>query len=120
MQKITVGVFAIMLAFGAFAANSAHAATASLSILYGSDLQSGATGNGATELQAFLGEQGYLNVAPTVSLGYFGGQTKAALIQYQASHNVPATGYFGPLTKNAIQQEMLAHCWLGACMTPNM
>jgi N-acetylmuramoyl-L-alanine amidase len=117
MQKITLGVFAFVLGFGILsAASSAHAATASLSILYGSDLQTGSTGYGATELQAFLGEQGYFTIAPDVRLGYFGGITKAALIQYQAGHGVPATGYFGPLTKNAIQVEMRAHCWLGACM----
>lgn len=116
MKKITLGAFAIALSLGLFTASSAHAAPASLSILQGSDLQVGSTGYGAEELQAFLGEQGYFTISPTVASGYFGGVTKAALIKYQADHNVPATGYFGPLTKNAIQQQMVAHCWLGACM----
>ena len=115
MKTIIVSAFALVLGFGLFVQNAQAASQASLSILYGSDLQVGSAGNGVTELQAFLGEQGYFTVAPEISLGYFGNITKAALVKYQASHNVPTTGSFGYMTKSAIQQEMLAHCWLGSC-----
>jgi peptidoglycan hydrolase-like protein with peptidoglycan-binding domain len=118
MKKImlSLSAFALMLGFGFATTNQAYAAGhASLAILYGSDLSSGSQGPSTTELQAFLGEQGYLEIAAATPFGYFGGITKSALSRYQANHNVPSTGYFGPMTRDAIQQDMLSHCWLGAC-----
>ena len=118
MKKITLGLCAFLLAFGfASTAITAHAAPASLSILYTADQKMGSSGPSATELQAFLGEQGYFNLPSGANLGYFGSVTKAALIKYQAAMGLPATGYFGPMTKNTIQNYMMMHCWLGACNT---
>lgn len=118
MNKLLLGAFVFAMAFSVIATPQAEAAgQASLSILYSQDQQVGATGPQATELQAFLGEQGYFNLPLGVSFGYFGGITRNALVRYQSAHGLPATGYFGIETKNFIQRDMLAHCWLGACIS---
>ena len=121
MNKITLGVMALVLGLGIFSIHTTkvHAAAghASLSILYGSDMQMGATGYGVAELQAYLGEQGYFTLPAGVNLGYFGAVTKAALARYQVSAGLAPSGYFGTETKDSIQDYLKNHCWLGACAT---
>lgn len=62
------------------------------------DLDLGKSGAAVTELQQFLISKGY--TIPAGATGYFGGQTQAALVQFQKTNNVsPAVGYYGPLTR---------------------
>ncbi|MFZ1075062.1 MAG: polysaccharide deacetylase family protein [Minisyncoccia bacterium] len=53
-------------------------------------------GTDVTELQKFLIEEGFR--IPSGASGYFGAQTKAAVIAYQKANGLPHTGYVGPLT----------------------
>jgi hypothetical protein len=62
------------------------------------DLEMGASGADVTAMQKALIAAGF----PIASgaTGYFGQQTKDALIAYQKANNiVPASGYFGPVTR---------------------
>ncbi len=52
-----------------------------------------------SRLQDFLRERGFL---ASESTGYFRAMTKKAVIDFQASKNLPAIGYVGPLTRKAI------------------
>jgi hypothetical protein len=62
------------------------------------DLTLGSIGADVTKLQAFLAAEGL--AIPAGATGYFGQQTKDALIAYQKKHAiVPASGYFGSLTR---------------------
>jgi peptidoglycan hydrolase-like protein with peptidoglycan-binding domain len=61
----------------------------------------GSTGADVTALQSWLINNGYS--IPAISSGaaakgYFGQQTKAAVVAYQAKMGLPATGFVGPLT----------------------
>lgn len=103
---------AIILIAVTVAASSANAAT-SPNILVNRNLTVGSTGSDVVVLQGLLSEMGYLNVPPTVAFGYYGQLTKAAVAQYQASHNVsPTAGYFGPLTKTTLAFDLSSHGWL--------
>lgn len=60
-------------------------------------------------LQHYLNTHGFsVVVTPGYagSLGYetqfFGPATRNALIRFQASHGIPATGFFGPITRGYI------------------
>lgn len=53
-------------------------------------------GTDVLELQKFLSNKGLLPVAPN---GYFGPATRSALMKFQSSNNIPATGFFGPRTR---------------------
>ncbi|MBU3668867.1 MAG: hypothetical protein FGM57_02785 [Candidatus Taylorbacteria bacterium] len=48
------------------------------------------------ELQKFLKKGGFLLVEPN---GYFGPSTRSALMRYQRTQRLPATGFFGPRTR---------------------
>ncbi|MFA5942467.1 MAG: Ig-like domain-containing protein [Candidatus Paceibacterota bacterium] len=50
-----------------------------------------------TELQKFLIDNGFS--IPAGATGFFGAQTKAAVIKFQKDHGVIQTGFFGPLTR---------------------
>ena len=52
------------------------------------------------KLQQFLISQKLLS--PEFMTGYFGQKTRAALIVFQAIHQIPPTGYFGPLTRGVV------------------
>ena len=67
------------------------------------DLQLGMTGDDVRVLQQYLIAAGYS--LPAGASGYFGGQTRAALIAFQKAKGViPAGGYFGPKTRALIVQ----------------
>lgn len=93
MKKIIVSsvvAFAVLLA-GAATANAAF--TRNLTV--------GSTGSDVAELQSWLISKGFS--IPSISSGaaapgYFGQQTKDAVVAYQASVGLPNTGFFGPLT----------------------
>jgi len=56
----------------------------------------GSQGADVTALQQFLTDSKFYTCPIT---GYFGRQTKAAVIAYQKANNLPATGYVGTLTR---------------------
>src|SRR3989344_1332039 len=69
------------------------------------DMSVGSTGVQVANLQTWLIDHGFNIPAITSGLaykGYFGAQTKAAVMRYQASVGVPNTGYVGPLTRGRI------------------
>ncbi|MDP3402540.1 MAG: peptidoglycan-binding protein, partial [bacterium] len=62
------------------------------------DLQLGMNGSDVTRLQELLISAGHS--IPAGASGYFGQQTKNALIEYQKANSItPATGFFGPITR---------------------
>ncbi|MDB5259642.1 MAG: baaA1 [Candidatus Taylorbacteria bacterium] len=61
-------------------------------------LKVGSTGADVTALQSWLVANNFLTMPAGVSMGYFGQLTKAAVVKYQASVSLPATGFVGPLT----------------------
>ena len=63
---------------------------------FSKNLLVGSRGADVTALQQYLVESGY-PIAAGVT-GYFGGQTRAAVIAYQRANGLPATGYVGNLT----------------------
>ncbi|MES2314689.1 MAG: peptidoglycan-binding protein [Patescibacteria group bacterium] len=80
---------------------SAHAQ----SYTFSNNLLVGSSGSDVTNLQTWLMSNGY--DIPSISSGlankgYFGSQTKLALIRYQQSLGFPAFGYFGPITRGYI------------------
>lgn len=70
-------------------------------IEYNRDLELGMSGEDVKKLQNYLINQGYL--IPDGVTGYFGNQTRTALINFQKDKLiVPAAGYFGPITKEFV------------------
>ncbi len=100
MKRILItSVVALALILGS--AGVAQAASLTLS----SNLTIGSTGTEVSSLQQFLLDNGY--DIPALSSGaamkgYFGQQTKAAVIKYQLANNVIGTGFVGPLTRAAL------------------
>jgi peptidoglycan hydrolase-like protein with peptidoglycan-binding domain len=114
LAKVVAAFAVAALALSAFAL-SANAQTttttttttsASSCASFNRDLTMGSTGADVTALQTWLISKGFTIAAGAT--GYFGGQTQAALAQYQASVKIsPAAGYFGPITRaqvNATKQ----------------
>jgi peptidoglycan hydrolase-like protein with peptidoglycan-binding domain len=94
MKKVLIGsIAASALAFGSFAMSVANANAA-----FSNYLHVGSTGADVSALQTWLVSKNFLSMPAGVSMGYFGSLTKAAVIKYQASINLPATGFVGPLT----------------------
>ena len=66
---------------------------------FGQDLFFGMRGNAdVSRLQQFLGNQGFLDQAPT---GNFLTLTRAAVKKFQQKYSINSTGYFGPLSRVA-------------------
>lgn len=63
------------------------------------DMGYGDSNNEVLLLQIKLHSLGFFNVTPT---GYFGGLTKQAVIAYQTSKGISATGYVGPITRASL------------------
>lgn len=62
------------------------------------NLKVGVSGSDVKALQQFLVTQGY--VIRAGATGYFGAQTRVALVAYQKAHGIThSTGYLGPLTR---------------------
>jgi hypothetical protein len=95
MKKFLIASGVAVMAFASIAA----AAT------FNANLTVGSTGAEVMDLQTFLLGKGY--VIPSISSGaaskgYFGSQTKTAVMKYQADHGIPNTGFVGPLTRAAL------------------
>jgi hypothetical protein len=76
----------------------AGSALAAAGYTFTSYLKVGSTGADVTALQSWLVSNGFLTMPAGVSMGYFGQLTKSAVVKYQASVGLPATGFVGPLT----------------------
>ncbi len=93
MKKVLISsIIALALVLGS---------TASANAAFSAYLTVGSTGADVSALQTWLISQGF--AIPAISngaaqTGYFGQQTKAAVVKYQASVGLPATGFVGPLT----------------------
>jgi len=64
------------------------------------NLTLGSTGSDVIYLQRFLGI--------TPETGYFGSETKMAVIGFQAANGIPTTGFVGPLTRAALNSMNVA------------
>ncbi|MEK7601818.1 MAG: right-handed parallel beta-helix repeat-containing protein [Patescibacteria group bacterium] len=70
---------------------------------FANNLTMGSTGNDVIELQKFLLSAGFS--IPAGATGYFGGQTRAAVIAFQKARGItPAVGYVGPITRAVLNQ----------------
>ena len=79
-----------------------HTDTSSMmtaNLFTGSNLMMGSMGDDVMSLQTFLESKGHLTMPQGSAKGYFGKLTKRALIRYQSSVGIPATGYFGAMTR---------------------
>lgn len=69
---------------------------------FSNNLTLGSSGADVVNLQSWLIANGYdipsLSSGLTMK-GYFGGQTRAALIRFQLANGLPGTGYFGPMSR---------------------
>jgi|ERR1035437_2187181 hypothetical protein len=66
--------------------------------VFSNHLQLGSIGHDVIVLQSWLVSKNFLIMPAGVSLGSFGGLTKAAVVTYQASIGLPPTGYVGNMT----------------------
>lgn len=67
------------------------------------NLKYGSRGLGVTELQDFLIDKGFLTGQ---SSGNFFSLTRRAVVAYQASVGLPATGFVGPMTRTKINDDL--------------
>lgn len=72
---------------------------------FSNNLTVGSTGADVSALQSALIAAGYS--IPSISSGaaqpgYFGSQTKAAVVAYQTANSLPSTGFVGPLTRGVL------------------
>jgi len=70
---------------------------------FATNLGVGAIGQAVTELQRRLTSEGFYNGPVT---GYFGPLTRAAVIRYQQSKAISATGFVGPLTRDSLNSSL--------------
>jgi len=95
-RSLKVAIIALaIVAVGAATANAA----------FNTNLTVGSTGADVSALQTWLISKGYS--IPSISSGaaqpgYFGSQTKAAVVAYQTKNGIPSTGFFGPLTRGSV------------------
>lgn len=97
-MKISLKAAIIALAIVAVGASTANAA-------FNTNLTVGSTGADVSALQSWLISKGFS--IPSISSGaatpgYFGSQTKSAVVLYQASVGLPSTGFVGPLTRGIL------------------
>ena len=74
---------------------------------FSNDLSVGARGSDVSALQSWLINNGF--DIPAISLGgvargYFGAQTKLAVMKYQLANGIPNTGYVGRLTRAKLNE----------------
>jgi hypothetical protein len=97
MKKFLIASGVAVLAFASVA--SAQGA------VFNTNLTVGSTGPEVANLQTWLINNGFSipSIASgAAAKGYFGAQTKTAVMAYQASRGIPNTGFVGPLTRAAL------------------
>jgi peptidoglycan hydrolase-like protein with peptidoglycan-binding domain len=103
MKKIMIATGVAVLAVAMIA--SAQGFT------FNTNLTVGSTGSDVSALQSWLINSGYSipSIASgAASKGYFGSQTKAAVVAYQTKNGIPSTGFVGPLTRGALNNAGIA------------
>jgi len=75
--------------------------TSAPSYIFTKYLAPGSSGTDVTALQNLLVAQGMLSATPN---GYYGAQTRAAVIKLQAAHNINPLGVVGPSTRAMLNQ----------------
>lgn len=106
MKKITLGLTGVLIASSL---TSVFAQESMMATSINSNLMMSSRGASVVSLQTFLESKGYLTMPEGVAKGYFGGITKMALIKYQASVGLPATGYFGAMTRAKLAGSMMTN-----------
>ena len=96
-MKLSLKVVAIAFAFALTVSTAAAAFDTNLTV--------GSTGSDVSTLQSWLISKNF--AIPSISsgaakTGYFGAQTKSAVVAYQASVGLPNTGFVGPLTRGVL------------------
>lgn len=93
MKKVLIVTGVALMAFAAVAAAQGAQFNTNLTV--------GSTGADVVALQTWLMANGYSIPALSAGTakGYFGTQTKAAVMAYQAKVGVPNTGFVGPMTR---------------------
>lgn len=81
------------------------AGASAMTMVARSNLAMGSRGDDVSSLQMFLESKGFLTMPQGAARGYFGGLTRLALIRYQSSVGVRATGFYGPLTRGAMAND---------------
>lgn len=69
--------------------------------VFTASLSRGSSGTEVMALQKFLAAQGMLTATPN---GYYGPQTEAAVVKFQAAHGVNQLGIVGPSTRAALNK----------------
>ena len=97
MKKHLILSVVALLAFASIASAQSYT--------FSNDLYVGNSGQDVAALQAWLIGAGYS--IPALSSGasakgYFGQQTKTALVSYQRAAGLPPTGFFGPMTRGRL------------------
>jgi len=111
MKKFLIASGVAVLAFTSIAAAQS----------FNANLMVGSTGADVVALQTALMNAGHS--IPAISAGtpkgYFGSQTRTAVMAYQASRGIPNTGFVGPLTRAALNAGGgVAGCPAGQVCTP--
>lgn len=78
---------------------SSGSSSAASGYVFNNYLSPGSTGPDVTALQNILIQEGYLSAAAT---GYYGSQTEAAVIAFQAARGIDQLGVVGPATRAAL------------------
>jgi len=96
------------LIFAAIAFAAFTAVVSAQSYTFSNNLTVGSSGDDVSNLQSWLMSNGYDISAISSGIagrGFFGSQTRAALVRYQGDNGVPTTGFFGPLTRDHINHD---------------
>lgn len=97
MKKVLIAAGVSLIAFAAVAGAAGLTLSGNLTV--------GSTGSDVVSLQSWLIANGF-NIPALASgaaaKGYFGAQTKAAVVAYQKANGIPSTGFVGPLTRGKL------------------